>query len=280
MIYILCFRISSAKFQALAKEITDTFPGEKETTYYEQFMVINGIQINASGKLWYHFNYKKTVLRKDKLLQNCKSDNTVQPTLSEDILAKLNVLKTLVDPWIKVATLWHETFEARRIYLMKEKTEVENYLKSHACLRVDRALELFESDFNCLYPENLSLLLTNWSKTRNFLIKKLSTLKITNVEDKGLVHFLSTLPLGLFSISFLLHYSKYFLKLQAKLKFIADNQDTILFYLLPYLIPAGSRRKRNYKGIENNPVEKTCSKRSFQERRNSFLIHLEVSYFI
>lgn len=186
----------------MAKEITETFPGEKENTYYEPFMVINGKQINASGKLWYHFNYRKVVLRKDKLLQNRKSDNTVHPTLSEDIIAKLNVLKTLVDPWIKVATLWRETFEARRTYLMKEKTEVETYLKSHACLRVDRALELFESDFNCLYPENSSLLLTNWSKTRNFLIKKLSTLKITSVEDKGLVHFLSALSLGLFSIFF------------------------------------------------------------------------------
>lgn len=195
----------------MAKEITKTFPGEKETTYYEEFMVINGKQINASGKLWYHFNYRKAVLLKDKLLQNRKSDNIIQPTLSEDILAKLNVLKTLVDPWIKVVTLWRETFEARRIYLIKEKTEVENYLKSHACLRVDRALELFESDFNCLYSENSSLLLTNWSKTRNFLIKKLSTVKITNVEDKGLVHFLSTLPLGWFPIFFfLLHYSKHF----------------------------------------------------------------------
>jgi len=82
---------------------------------------------------------------------------------------------------------------------MKERTEVETYLKSHACLQVDRALELFELDFNCLYPESSSLL-TNWSKTRNFLIKKLSTLKITNIEDKGLLHFLPTLSLGLFSI--------------------------------------------------------------------------------
>jgi len=47
------------------------------------------------------------------------------------------------------------------------------------------------------------------------------------------------------------------------LKFIADNQDTILFYLLPYLIPAGSKKKRNSKGIENiNPAEKSFSKRS------------------
>jgi len=73
-------------------------------------------------------------------------------------------------------------FKVRRIYLMKEKTEVGTYLKSHACcLQIDRALELFESNFICLYPESL-LLLLNWSKARNFLIKKLSTLKITNVE--------------------------------------------------------------------------------------------------
>lgn len=195
----------------MAKEITETFPGEKQNTYYEQFMVINGNQINASGKLWYHFNYRKTILRKDKLLQNRKSDKTVQPTLSEDIIVKLNVLKTLVDPWIKVATLWCETFEARRTYLMKEKTEVETYVNSHACLRVDRALELFESDFNCLYPEKLSLLQTNWPKTRNYLIKKLSTLKITNVEDKGFLHFLPTLSLGLFSIFFTKLLKKIFL---------------------------------------------------------------------
>lgn len=183
----------------MAKEITETFPGEKENTYYEPFMTINGKQINASGKLWYQFNYRKAVLRKDTLLQNRKSNNTAQFTLSENIIDKLNILKTLVDPWIRVTTLWRETFEARRTYLMKERTEVETYLKSHACLQVDRALELFELDFNCLYPESSSLL-TNWSKTRNFLIKKLSTLKITNIKDKGLLHFLPTLSLGLFSI--------------------------------------------------------------------------------
>jgi len=60
--------------------------------------------INASGKLWYHFNHRKAVLRKDILLQNRKSNNIVQPTLSEDIIDKLNVLKTL-DQWIKVTTL-------------------------------------------------------------------------------------------------------------------------------------------------------------------------------
>lgn len=163
-------------------------------------MVIDGNKINASGKLWYHFNYRKSILREDKLLQKRKSNNTVQSTLSEDIIAKLNVLKTLVDPWNKVATLWSETFEARRTYLIKQKAEIETYLKSHACLRVDRTLYLFESDFNCLFPENVSLLQRNWPKTRNFLIKKLSVLKIRNAEDKGLVHFLQTLPPGLFSI--------------------------------------------------------------------------------
>lgn len=106
-----------------------------------------------------------------------------------------------MDPWFKVRTLWCETFEARRTYLMKEKPEVETYLKSHTCLRVDKALELFELDFDCLYPESSSLL-TNWLKTRNFLIKKLSALKITNVEDKSLVHLLPTLSLGLFLILF------------------------------------------------------------------------------
>lgn len=180
-------------------------------------MVIKGKQINASGKLWYHFNYRKAILRKDELLQNRKSDNTTQRTLSEDIITKLNVLKTLVDPWIEVTTLWCETFKARRMYLMKDKTEVETYLKSHACLRVDRALELFELDFNCLYSESSSLLLTNWCKTRNFLIKKLSALKITNVEDRSLVLFLPTLSLGLFSI-FKLNYSKYFFRVSSKIE--------------------------------------------------------------
>lgn len=41
---------------------------------------------------------RKAVLGKDTLLQNHKSNNTAQSTLSEDIIDKFNVLKTLVDP--------------------------------------------------------------------------------------------------------------------------------------------------------------------------------------
>lgn len=47
-----------------------TFPGERAEAYYVPFSSINGITINASGKLWYHYNYTKGVMKKNLLLEN------------------------------------------------------------------------------------------------------------------------------------------------------------------------------------------------------------------
>ncbi|XP_018364517.1 PREDICTED: uncharacterized protein LOC108762153, partial [Trachymyrmex cornetzi] len=52
-----------------------------------------------------------------------------------------------------------------------------------------------------------------------------------------------------------------------------DNKDTLLFYLLPHLIEGSRKRKR----ISTNSQVHNLNKLSIQERRDSFLLHVQTA---
>ncbi|XP_043279807.1 uncharacterized protein [Venturia canescens] len=206
------FVIPAEKFSSWANEIVATFPGERFEVYFTPFKTVNGQQINASGKLWHHYNYTKGVMKKNSVLRKrCEPINI--PPIAQDTIDKANILRTKVDPWYETIQLWNETYDFRIKYLMNERPTVSQYLESFACLRMQKAIDLYESDFVRQYPQKSSLLKDNWGKTRSYLIKRLQNLKISNVEEKGYIHLLPTLS--------------------------SDGQNTILLYLLPHLIAPG-----------------------------------------
>lgn len=64
----LFFRITKARFEILANEICSIFIHEHPSIYFTP-SIRQGKQIlQASGKLWNHYNYIKCVLREAKLL--------------------------------------------------------------------------------------------------------------------------------------------------------------------------------------------------------------------
>ena len=58
--------------QNYADEIVRLFPSEKAETYFGGFKMVNGVRILANGKLWDHYNYIKSVLREQGVLEGRK----------------------------------------------------------------------------------------------------------------------------------------------------------------------------------------------------------------
>lgn len=125
-------------FQQWAREIVNTFPGENVSTYYVPYAkdaTNNGI--NAHGKLLFHYEYLKNVLKKNKVLKQSETIN-----ISESVREKLANLRSQVSPWNEIQKLWQETCEARQTLLKTKNTSVAAYFHDYPCLRVQRGLEL------------------------------------------------------------------------------------------------------------------------------------------
>ena len=58
--------------QDYANDIVKIFPSEKAETYFGGFKTVNGMRILAHGKLWDHYNYIKSVLRDQGVLEGRK----------------------------------------------------------------------------------------------------------------------------------------------------------------------------------------------------------------
>ncbi|XP_074115781.1 uncharacterized protein LOC141538298 [Cotesia typhae] len=115
---LLIFMISSTRFIFLSNEIAKTFPGERAATYYTLYESVDDYEINASGKLWHHYNYIKSKLKESGFLINLRAPVHPLP-LDVNIVEQLNTLRTKVEPWCTVLELWQRTFESRRNFLIK-----------------------------------------------------------------------------------------------------------------------------------------------------------------
>lgn len=147
-------------------------------------------QLLATGKLYNRFNHIKTVKREEGLLKREDSvieDNFVPPP--NTVVEKLNNLSTCLDPWVNVVILWKETWSARKQLLANRDYTIQDYTTQFACLKNNKAIDLFNSDFEQLYPNHSTLMLDNWPKVKNYLYAKLKSAIIPNSEKQELISF-------------------------------------------------------------------------------------------
>lgn len=163
--------ITRERFIDLANEIHRTFPREAVSTYYTPFRSENGVSINPSGKLWYHYDYLKGKMRDDGILKGGRNADVrevaiplsgektivikIMKNVTNEIFSidfflifaaaareKVLTLKTKLEPWVEVLILWNDTFEYRQSTLLDEKLPVLTYLQNYAGLRVQNAAQL------------------------------------------------------------------------------------------------------------------------------------------
>lgn len=178
-----------------ANEIVRTFPGEVNYTYYRPFHVNSlGQQINAGGKLYFHYHYTLGCLRESGLLKtkNIQSEDINGYEISKSIEEKLTRLSILLDPWSEVVS-----WPARQNKFESTELKVDEYLNQYACLRIDRAIELYEIDFERLYPNYSTLFIRGWLRVKEYLFQKIKSHKnIKEPSDLGLIHVYPTLTPG------------------------------------------------------------------------------------
>ncbi|XP_071568947.1 uncharacterized protein [Temnothorax nylanderi] len=141
---LINFVITTFRFQKLAGDIVKIFKGESCNTYYTPFTCKNGVRIQASGKLWEHYNYIKGDLRKQGILLQRSISKPIQETYAQTEIDedKLQWLFQHTEPWEQVYEYWNNTYRARNKLLMQDKLNVLEYFNKFPCLRLNKGQQL------------------------------------------------------------------------------------------------------------------------------------------
>ncbi|CAH1114739.1 unnamed protein product [Psylliodes chrysocephalus] len=120
-------------------------------------------------KLWSRFVNVKAALQ---LAQQNKAINQVlvNPVIhiDEGIKNDLIFLKSAIEPY-------HKMLSART-----DKTEpIEKIFEDFPCLKKHYRAELFESDFNITYPEQIDIIYNEWPKVSEAILKEADDRKIS-----------------------------------------------------------------------------------------------------
>ncbi|KMQ86645.1 hypothetical protein RF55_14319, partial [Lasius niger] len=250
------FIISSARLQQLAKEIVEIFPGEIESTYFSPYTAYKDgtPSKNSSGILWEHYNYIKSNLRAQKILNSKKeSQKTAEETnVVENVIHSdehLKWLKLNVAPWSTVFQYWCATYDVRKLLFNDEKFSINDYFTLFPCLKTQNGKELLISDFERSWTKQgeapILDIHNNWNLVRSCLISQLKLQKkIIDINDNSYLLLLDRLP--------------------------AEDHAPIIFHLLPYLVTPrrlGRKRKSESDEIVNRKI-------TIQEQRDSFFLHV------
>ncbi|XP_066598818.1 uncharacterized protein [Prorops nasuta] len=139
------FKITAEWFKECAKQIEDIFPNETASTYYIPYQKTKECRMLTCGKLWDHYNYTKSLLKKEGLLKQKDSksvDNlssfieqqTAEPATNSYKKEILIWLRNHIAPWNQVMEYWKDTFNERRQELIVEQVSVYDYFKRYQCL--------------------------------------------------------------------------------------------------------------------------------------------------
>ncbi|XP_039306455.1 uncharacterized protein LOC113004589 isoform X1 [Solenopsis invicta] len=248
------FVITTSRFQKLAGDIVKIFKGESCYTYYTPFTCKNGVRIQASGKLWEHYNYIKGDLRKQGILLQRSISKSIQETYAQTEIDedKLQWLFHHTEPWEQVCEYWNNTYRARNKLLMQDKLNVLEYFNKFPCLQLSKGQHLLVEDFNRQYPEKESIFPKRWNIIKKVIIDQLQQLnKRLSVSDTALISILPAIS--------------------------SNKQDAVIFYLLPILIESrragGYKRKRNTNCEQDS--ENSIRKLTLQECRDAFMLHVQ-----
>ncbi|XP_043471995.1 uncharacterized protein LOC122504804 [Leptopilina heterotoma] len=233
--------IPKEDFKSFCKIIEQLFPSESGTTYFTEFHIENGLRCPGTGKLLNRFEYEKKKLRAKGIIKPFEKStkNTANPkniVITDTIKEKIDYLETHSDDLEQVKIFWQETLQHRRYLLEVEKITVQNYLLKFKALREQAGQKLIEIDFNLQHPGKEKALSDKWPTIKDHIIRLLQNAKLSATEQS----FFELLP-----------------------TLEEDNQNAVLLFLLPKIIPAGriiTSKKRKRKGTvetqhDNNIVE-------------------------
>ncbi|XP_014238203.1 uncharacterized protein LOC111693421 [Trichogramma pretiosum] len=192
-------------------------------------------------------------MKADDILAQKEIIDEDQIIISNSEEERIDWLSENIDPWTKVEQYWQETSVARRqLFLKNTEFTVHAYFEKFKCLSTQKGKELLELDFSLLYTNVTPIDYSEWKRIRDLLMNQFDMHKIKNAEELGLINSLKSGDLS------------------------NEKQDFLLMYLLVHLLPPKSRgRKRKATSENQEIVNQASSKKSLEERRESFILHVE-----
>ncbi|XP_057325707.1 uncharacterized protein LOC130672165 [Microplitis mediator] len=247
------FNITKKKFLIYTKSIKNLCPTERRKSYYVGYKKIGTIKCLPKGKLYRHFEFRKSTLRKDGVLisKPRANENLTSNVTDETDLNTLKLLEGNFNTFNDVKDLWSKSFSDRSKLLKYDRVEIHVYMNRFKVLKSPFGYELLSIDFSRLFPGKEDNFNKNWPPLKLKLIKLLTeNKKITNPEDLAHLGALDAI--------------------------IGERQDAILCHLLPYLVPVTyvDIPEEQILARSQGPKKRRITKRraSYEESRNDLFI--------
>ncbi|KYM98812.1 hypothetical protein ALC62_10468, partial [Cyphomyrmex costatus] len=207
-------KITEKRFQEIALQIQNVIPGEIQEVYYIPYKRYSAEKrVNAKGKLYDKYtNYLKH-LRKSGLRQKRKRDSTdlesglihntfilfyIVAILNDDLIGKLEWLRSHKDPYKEVKENWDATYEIRISQLRQETGNVYDYIMEYGALQLTTGYKLLLADFKKLYADYDKRM---WSKSAEFSKKVSLLLSLEDNSDLNILlklgHLFTPVPIPL-----------------------------------------------------------------------------------
>ncbi|XP_043461078.1 uncharacterized protein LOC122497809 isoform X4 [Leptopilina heterotoma] len=266
------FCIKTKRLRDLATDVVTLFPTEIFDTYFTPFTTIkkaNGTstRINAAGKLYLHFSYRRNLLMDAGVIEPLKKvkdplnfetgfrkATDKEESLLEFICKATELTSVLLD-------YWKQTFEIRRAEFHEEENRTSLIYQKYKCLQKEFGYELLQIDFKLLIPKKADSFLNRWPLIRSRIIELLQG---PRKPKKG-------------------PYRKLIEDLEY---FTSDKQDYVIFFLLSTLIKqknpgritkSTDEELRRKKKLITKDLLRTTQKSSDSEVRDDFFLMVKTA---
>ncbi|XP_044752694.1 uncharacterized protein LOC123312369 [Coccinella septempunctata] len=177
--------IKREAFVKVCEEIVQLFPNEVTETYYIPYVSSkHGLRKQAArGKLWSRYLNVRALLRMTSDPKKIESEVEGEREDSDELKNDLIFLESAVEPFVRILESWERTFDYRQNLFKEPSFEIDKIFNKFPCLKMPYALELFEADFNRIYPEKIDIVYSEGPKICRAIIKESEERKVSPFKE-------------------------------------------------------------------------------------------------
>ncbi|XP_044764419.1 uncharacterized protein LOC123320983 [Coccinella septempunctata] len=102
---------------------------------------------------------------------------------SDELKNDLIFLESAVEPFVRILESWERTFDYRQNLFKEPSFEIDKIFNKFPCSKMPYALELFEADFNRIYPEKIDIVHSEGPKICRAIIKESEERKVSPFKE-------------------------------------------------------------------------------------------------
>ena len=152
-------RYKNDDFDQIAENIVNLFPRETKGIYY---IPPNLVKKMSNGKLVDRYrNVRRVITSATKKQEEVEASKAEESQVDSAVKADILWLSHNSEPWAQVIEKWNSTYVARKDDLI-EGENLKSLFQKWPCLSGPLGWQLFEADFDKIYPGKANVLLEEW----------------------------------------------------------------------------------------------------------------------